>query len=133
MLIENLISFDGSMIYFIDLSDMPNIEQENMDDIYCVQVQAEEIINKKKMFSVLAKKFCFPDYFGNNWDALNECLRDFEWLPAKGYILFINNAEELFSQVPKLAGTLLEIWLSSFEEIWRKEEVVFRIVFVWGK
>jgi Barstar (barnase inhibitor) len=38
--------------------------------------------SKEKLFSILADKLRFPRYFGWNWDALEECLRDLAWLPA---------------------------------------------------
>jgi RNAse (barnase) inhibitor barstar len=31
----------------------------------------------------------FPDWFGGNWDALNDCLTDFSWREAVGYLLVI--------------------------------------------
>lgn len=34
----------------------------------------------------------FPDYFGWNWDALSDCLRDLGWLPADGYLIVVENA-----------------------------------------
>ena len=39
--------------------------------------------SKQKLFRVLADQFRLPPYFGRNWDALEECLRDLSWLPQK--------------------------------------------------
>src|SRR5262245_8810740 len=41
------------------------------------------IRSKEKLFAVLADKLRFPMYFGWNWDALEECLRDLSWLPPE--------------------------------------------------
>lgn len=40
----------------------------------------------------------FPDYFGNNLNALDECITDLEWLPADGYLGVIKNANCLLSE-----------------------------------
>lgn len=37
------------------------------------------IRSREKLFSILSKALKFPSYFGRNWDALNDCLRDFWW------------------------------------------------------
>jgi hypothetical protein len=39
------------------------------------------IRSKQKLLAILADKLHFPRYFGHNWDALEECLRDLSWLP----------------------------------------------------
>jgi RNAse (barnase) inhibitor barstar len=59
----------------------------------------------------------FPDYFGQNWDALEECLADLEWLPAKGYILLITDAEGVLPDDEEEYETFLEI-LRDVGEAW---------------
>ena len=39
------------------------------------------IRSKQKLLRILADELRLPDYFGHNWDALEECLRDLSWLP----------------------------------------------------
>ncbi len=39
------------------------------------------IRSKQKLLRTLAKELQLPAYFGHNWDALEECLRDLSWLP----------------------------------------------------
>jgi RNAse (barnase) inhibitor barstar len=39
------------------------------------------IRSKEKLLAILADRLRFPRYFGYNWDALEECLRDLSWLP----------------------------------------------------
>ncbi len=43
--------------------------------------------SKQKLFAVLADKLHLPSYFGRNWDALEECLKDLSWLPPGDILL----------------------------------------------
>lgn len=56
----------------------------------------------------LLKSLCyalwFPGYFGFNWDALFECLRDFDWIPYKTIVL-------VHSDLPNLSDRDLKIYL----------------------
>ena len=43
-------------------------------------------------YNELGAALQLPLYFGKNWDALDECLADLEWLPADAYLLFFADA-----------------------------------------
>lgn len=57
------------------------------------------------VFEEFATILEFPDYFGHNWAALDECLNDLSWLPGHAYILFIKDFDKVlkdFSQDRKI-------------------------------
>ena len=46
------------------------------------------IANKAELLAFLQKALKLPDYFGQNWDALDECMTDPDWLEGnQGLIL----------------------------------------------
>ncbi len=46
-----------------------------------------DITTRDQLFERYAAGLSFPDYFGWNWDALDECLRDFHWLRQKRVVI----------------------------------------------
>jgi len=69
------------------------------------------------LFTEFARALKFPDYFGHNWDAMEECLADLEWLPAKGYVLLVTDAEGVLPEDEEEYETFLEI-LRDAGEAW---------------
>ena len=45
------------------------------------------IKSKAALLDALFVALRFPDYFGGNWDALEECIRDLSWLPRGDVVL----------------------------------------------
>lgn len=82
-------------------------------------IQGKKCGTPSSLFAEFARVLDFPDYFGHNWDALEECLADFEWLPAKGYILLITDAHAILPDDEDEYETLLEV-LSDAGEAWSK-------------
>lgn len=69
----------------------------------------------------------FPDYFGANWDAFYDCITDFGWHPAPGYLLRIRNVQQLARRnAPELAAAL-EL-LTEAAEFWRQQGVPFVVL-----
>lgn len=83
------------------------------------------------VLDALASALEFPDCFGRNWDAANECLRDIdEWLPAAGYVIMISNSETFWCNAPAVAATLAETWLFC-AEAWAFRRISFHLLFSW--
>ncbi|MBP8726448.1 MAG: barstar family protein [Saprospiraceae bacterium] len=53
------------------------------------------------LYTSLSSKLCFPDYFGNNLDALYDILLDLSWIEQNKVILFIDHFETLLSANPE--------------------------------
>lgn len=91
------------------------------------------------LFAEVSSKLEFPDYFGNNWDALDECLADFEWLPGFAYTIVIVDALEVLAAEPahqlevlvKLLDRVSAEWAESVEigEAWDRPAVPFHVIF----
>jgi hypothetical protein len=60
--------------------------QEKAKAVCCAEVPVG-IRSKDALLDALYIALRFPDYFGGNWDALNECIRDLSWLPDGDVIL----------------------------------------------
>ncbi len=46
---------------------------------------------KSGLFDAFAKALRFPEYFGKNWDAFNDCLSGLSWLDGRGWVLILSN------------------------------------------
>ena len=73
-------SFDKER-FISDLRTFFNIPNSIKKDAFTAEI--ESVASKSELLDELNKKLQFPPYFGFNWDALHELLRDFSWIPQK--------------------------------------------------
>lgn len=60
-----------------------------------VTIDCTGISTKDQLFDVFSEKLSFPDYFGRNWDALNDCLWDIAFYGSAEVSLRVENANSL--------------------------------------
>ena len=78
----------------------------------------------KKPLQAIASALEFPDWFGQNWDALEDCLSDLSWREAEGYVLMFEHAvagDEL--------GILTDV-LAAAADFWKGRSKPFFAVFI---
>jgi hypothetical protein len=80
-------------------------------------IRGRRCASTEGLFAEVAEALEFPDYFGHNWDALEECLADLEWLAGKGYVLLFTEAEFILHDDEDDFATFLEV-LSDAGEAW---------------
>ena len=83
--------------------------------IRIVALDGTAIEDKETLLAELGRTLQFPAYYGANWDAAEECLRDIA--ARQGIALFINRADEPWQRLPREMGTLVSIWLSASNEL----------------
>jgi len=91
------------------------------------------------LFREYVREFRFPEYFGWNWDAFYECLRELEALPARSYLTVVSHAEEVLRKSASDLLIYLDIlketskwWADSFalSSEWGGGEVPFNTIFL---
>ena len=74
------------------------------------EVDGRECADKTALLGALAAALDAPAHFGDNWDALADCLRDLSWLPpAAGHGLVLTHAEHVLAAEPSARETLLSV------------------------
>jgi RNAse (barnase) inhibitor barstar len=79
---------------------------------------------KDELLRAIATALEFPDWFGQNWDALEDCLSDLSWRKAAGHALLFDRAK-----VDDDFGVLVDV-LRSAAEHWAARGTPFFAVFI---
>ncbi len=72
-------------------------------------IDGKNIARKEQLMNAAATAMHFPKDFGRNWDALEECLTDLEWVEADGYLIYYDHIDGLLETHPDQFETLVEI------------------------
>lgn len=82
------------------------------------------ISSKDGFLDAIASGLHFPDWFGRNWDALEDCLGDMSWHPAAGYVVILSQADEFRANDEESFLLALRVFQSAAES-WRNDGVPF--------
>jgi RNAse (barnase) inhibitor barstar len=104
-------------------------EAPELEGFEVLTIEGDSIGSKEELLDAIAEGFGFPDWFGRNWDALEECLRDLDAV-NDGYALVITDATALWAERPRVSGTLVEVWLDAAAD-GAERGVELRLVFEW--
>lgn len=98
------------------------------DDCLKVKFDGKKIHDFTRFYESIKRKLKFPSYFGDNLDALEECLQDLSWINKDQVIVKFENSEELLSNENK--EDVLVLWqiLENTAEFWKNENLEFIIL-----
>lgn len=88
---------------------------------------AKNICTQEQLLNSLAQCLKFPIYFGFNWNALFDCLKDFHWIEEPVVIL-------MHEKLPQLNESDLKIYLEILVDAidhWKSENnLKFEVIFL---
>jgi RNAse (barnase) inhibitor barstar len=85
------------------------------------------VIDEDSLFHALDRSLEFPDYFGYNWNAVDECLSDMSWRPSQGYCLVFLNPNTLCQRDMQVFELFLEV-VKYASDCWSKEGIPFKLI-----
>lgn len=96
--------------YFVDVRDREALaDAANELDFAVAAVDFAGCRDKREVLGRFAQALRFPEWFGNNWDALADCLGDLSWWEADGYLLLLDHAGAWRSADAADFATLVDI------------------------
>jgi RNAse (barnase) inhibitor barstar len=93
----------GSGVYLIDATRRDELLHRPVTSAgpSLVILDGEAVTGRDAFFRAIARSMSFPDYFGQNWDAVYDCLTDPSVLPADGAVLVLNGFDAMATREPE--------------------------------
>ncbi len=117
------------LINELAITAMPHSEADNL--VYSIQCQpgggAVRVIRGWKcltyesLHNEVSAALQFPNYYGENWDAMDECITDLEWMPADWYLIYVSGIEDVLPDDEEGFSIFLSV-LSDASERWANPE-----------
>lgn len=84
-----------SGIYFVASGDLARLgKNAARDELRVCRTDLAGCTGKNELLRRLSVSLELPDTVGDNWDALADSLRDLHWIPAWGYVLLFDHADD---------------------------------------
>lgn len=94
----------------------------------CFHVNLKNARNIPGFIKAMKRDLAFPSWFGDNLDALNDCLTDFSWHPAAGYVITLDGLSELTAS-PTSFAAFNQVLASAVEE-WKARDKPFWVFYL---
>ena len=90
------------------------------------RIELQDVADKLALLRRIAARLAFPAWFGENWDALEDCLADLSWRAGDGNVLVVEGFQSLPAED---LGVLIDVMLSA-AEFWAGRGKPFFAVFI---
>jgi len=117
-------------VRFAQVSVLPALLEEiTRDGLARAAIDGATIKDGPDLLAALCRALAFPPYYGQNWDAAEECLRDIGERYPRGAALLIEGAGTLWQRLPRETGQLTALWLAASETA----DVPLRLIYLMGE
>ncbi|WP_394867308.1 barstar family protein [Paraclostridium bifermentans] len=136
----NIKSIEEKNFCICDYSKWKRIKEkvaQKFNDALIVEIEGSNCKDKQRLMIEMDAKLNFPSYFSHNWDSLDECLNDLEWIDYGSLIIVLKDEESLLSNETYNLEYFYEIILDSLNE-WNKginsdmKKIISRVFYVFS-
>ena len=92
-------------------------------------LDGKKITSKQAFLKQAAEAMEIPTYFGNNWDAFDECITDLTWCPAQRYVILYDYADIFAQAEPTQYQIALDI-LNSAKKYWEANNIPLKFLVI---
>lgn len=96
----------------------------SLADLHLIVVDLAETPRMADAMDILTRATACPAHEAAHLDNLGEMLCDFSWLPANGYVILVEDADNLIATDPTGVQKLLEAFQAA-THCWQEQEVPF--------
>jgi len=117
-------------VYHMDMTLRPGTICQQVESAgwQCAYLDGSILFDKTSLLRRCATSLDFPDYFGFNWDALDECMTEPGLIHADGLVLLYDHAAVLYANSPRDWAVFFDIVSSAIQYWHRNEKSVYLIL-----
>lgn len=93
-----------------------------------IDLDCRPVNDKTSLMAQAVSAFALPPHFGQNWDALADCIMDLSWLEGIRWVVLVRGLERLHALDPDSYGMIVDI-LSEAGAYWSDQERPFVVLF----
>lgn len=94
---------------------------------YAGYINGKSVEDKQTFLNAAGQALAFPPYYGRNWDAFEEMVRDLSWIKAVGYVILYDEVYRFPSNHKAEWQTALTILKGACAH-WQQEGIPFYVL-----
>ncbi|HTJ96218.1 MAG TPA: barstar family protein [Rhodocyclaceae bacterium] len=102
--------------------DIVNAAKSNEQALYRIDLRGAR--NREEMLQLIGTALEFPEWYGNNFDGLMDCLCDMGWQPAPGYVVVLENSHNIYNIAYNDFNLLIDVFAEAAVK-WREQDKPF--------
>ncbi|ENQ3077262.1 barstar family protein [Bacillus cereus] len=114
---QKIKTLNEPFVHLVITDEIYELTKINLKDTFkYILIDGKKCMDVESLFNEFSTKMEFPDYFGRNWSAFDECINDLSWLSAQGYVMFISDVDQVLVKEDKDFRILMDILYDCCEE-----------------
>lgn len=84
------------------------------------RVDLRKARSREQMLQLVGEGLELPVWYGNNYDALMDCICDFNWVPSPGYVIVLENCHNIHNLAAPDFNMMIDVFAEA-ANAWREE------------